>query len=152
MFNLVLSIISIALVAALAIASIYYVGSQVENQRARADAAGAINNSEQIIGAINFYRTDRAGRMPAQIGDLVTAGYLSDIPPGDWAFGENSVTLSVQDERGCRLVNALYNGHNFVYVGEVGETRSYLDGEVTITNPDKGCYAVGDAGGEESDD
>ena len=54
MFNLIISIISIALVAALALASIYYGGEAFNKGTTDADASTIINQGQQIQAAIRI--------------------------------------------------------------------------------------------------
>lgn len=79
MFQLIVSVIAIALVAILAAASIYYGGSAFTNSNAKGAAAALINSGEQIAGANTLYSVDHTAGAAA-IGDLVTANYLSALP------------------------------------------------------------------------
>lgn len=79
MFQLIVSVIAIALVAILAAASIYYGGSAFTNSNAKGAAAALINSGEQIAGANTLYSVDHTSSAVA-IGDLVTNNYLSALP------------------------------------------------------------------------
>jgi len=84
MFSLIITIISIALVAALALATLYYGGSAFNKGAAGATAARLINEGQQVNGAVALYQADvGAGSTATVITDLaglVTAGYLSSVP------------------------------------------------------------------------
>lgn len=54
MFSLIISIIAIALVAALALASIYYGGSAFQEGSADAEASTAVNQGQQIQAAVTM--------------------------------------------------------------------------------------------------
>jgi hypothetical protein len=84
MFSLIITIISIALVAALALATLYYGGSAFNKGAAGAVAARLINEGQQINGAVALYQADVGAGSTAVVAttlaDLVTAGYLSSVP------------------------------------------------------------------------
>ena len=79
MFSLIITIISIALVAALALATLYYGGGAFNKSAASADATKLTNQATQLQGAAELYRADR-GAYPATMADLVTHNYLKSIP------------------------------------------------------------------------
>ncbi len=90
MFSLIISIIAIALVAALALASIYYGGSAFQEGAADATASTVVNQGQQIQGA--FTMADVAGYdlTDTNTGDftgtetlterLVVGSYLKEQP------------------------------------------------------------------------
>ena len=75
MFSLIITIISIALVAALAVASIYYGGNAFTKGGDAAKAAQFINEGQQIAGAVTLANADAA--VHALQADLVTGQYLT---------------------------------------------------------------------------
>lgn len=91
MFSLIISIIAIALVAVLAIATLWYGTSAYIDQRVEAGAAQIINESEQIEGAILAYNVEN-GHPPTicdevndsncteSLQELIDAGYLKSAP------------------------------------------------------------------------
>lgn len=95
MFNLIITIISIALVAVLAVATIYYGGSVWSKQGEEAAAVRVLNEAAQVKGAVELYRNDHAGSAPADLNAL-TPHYLKTIPAGSassWAVvGQHAVT------------------------------------------------------------
>ena len=78
MFSLIISIIAIALVAALAGASVYYGGSAFNKGTAGADASTLINGGQQVNGAVALAKAD-AVTVEADITVLEPA-YLTQIP------------------------------------------------------------------------
>lgn len=82
MFSLIITIISIALVAALALATLYYGGSAFNRGSASAEAARLINEGQQVNGAVAIAQADAAagGTVSATWGDLVTNQYMSQLP------------------------------------------------------------------------
>lgn len=80
MFSLIITIISIALVAALAIATLYYGGSAFSQGTAKAKAATVVNHGQQITGANTLYANDFSGNYAATVQALVDAKYLASTP------------------------------------------------------------------------
>jgi len=78
MFNLIISIIAIALVVVLAGASLYYGGSAFNEGSSDATAATLINQAQQIQASATLYSATEGGS-PADITDL-EGEYLSAIP------------------------------------------------------------------------
>ncbi len=93
MFSLIITIISIALVAALALATLYYGGSSWTRGNAASNAATVTNQGQQIRGAMELYYADHSA-YPASLQDLVTGDYLKTIPvpPAMLAFETGLVT------------------------------------------------------------
>jgi type II secretory pathway pseudopilin PulG len=79
MFSLIVTLVSIALVAALALATLYYGGSSWLRGNAAANAATVTNQGQQIRGAMELYYTDHS-EYPASLQDLVTGEYLKTVP------------------------------------------------------------------------
>ena len=79
MFSLIITIISIALVAALALATLYYGGAAFNKSAATADATKLISQSQQLQGAAELYKAD-TGAYPVSMADLVAQNYLKSIP------------------------------------------------------------------------
>lgn len=79
MFALIISIISIALVALLAVATIYYGGDVATNasDAARKDRIAA--QGAQIHGAALLYYNDKQA-LPASVEVLASEGYLNSVP------------------------------------------------------------------------
>lgn len=101
MFNLIVVVISIALLAIIAVASIFYGGDAWTQSSEKANVTTLINQGQQISGAAALYKADN-GVAVATIADLETAKYLSNVPQagkittGDWAIDGSDVTISFQ--------------------------------------------------------
>ncbi len=80
MFSLIITVISIALVAVLAVASIYYGGSAMSQGTAKANASTLVNHGQQLNGANAMYKNDNGGTDVASVAGLVTGNYLSAEP------------------------------------------------------------------------
>ncbi len=100
MFALIITIISIALVAALAIASIYYGGSAFTQGSAQAQASTIVNQAQQVSAGVTLYENDNGGSAPATVSAL-TPTYLQAIPTppssasGAYTLGTNATSVSV---------------------------------------------------------
>lgn len=79
MFSLIIVLISIVLVAVLALATFYYLSDTVTEKTTQAQAVTARNQAEQIAGAMQLYRSDRSA-WPTDLAELVAEGYLRDVP------------------------------------------------------------------------
>jgi type II secretory pathway pseudopilin PulG len=118
MFSLIITIISIALVAALAVATLYYGGQQFSQGTAKANADQLISAAQQIAGANTLYANANSGLFDANaagVNDLVSNQFLSAAPsiPStvssstfDLAGGANTnqITLSVTNANVCTAV------------------------------------------------
>lgn len=79
MFSLIITLVSIALVAALAVATLYYGGSALKTGNARAAAAAISAQSQQILGAVQVFRSTQ-GRWPDSLDELVDAKLMHSLP------------------------------------------------------------------------
>jgi len=115
MFSLIITVISIALVAALAVASVYYLGGQAKSAGAKVAAAEYMNIGETIKGAINMYRATNGNQMPADIDALVAAELLGSDLGGTWALAGDNVTQADIDVDTCAIVNLMIHDEEVVY-------------------------------------
>src|SRR3546814_5196795 len=80
MFQLIVAVISIALLAALAGASIFYGGAAFSGSTAKANVSSLVNQGQQIAGAAALFRTDNGGTTPTDIAtQLVANDYLQSV-------------------------------------------------------------------------
>jgi hypothetical protein len=103
MFSLIITIISIALVAALAVATIYYGGSAWSEGQINAQAGTLLNQAQQIAGAVEIHRA-QTGMWPADIGTLTSNGeWLREAPSpgaaadGAWVVGSGGGAVTLED-------------------------------------------------------
>ncbi len=96
MFQLIVAVISIALVAALAIASIYYGGKAFNQGTLKANVTTLVNAGQQISGAQALYLTEK-GSTTGDIQYLYNgSAYLSGAPSvssiagGQWTLKPNA--------------------------------------------------------------
>lgn len=118
MFSLIITIISIALVAALAIATIYYGGSAFTQGSAKAKASTLVAQAQQLNGARALY-FNATGNNPTTMGDLTSGGtYLQaePLPPADvttggaWTVNASSFEVDVTSSAVCEKVNETATG------------------------------------------
>lgn len=86
MYSLMISIISIALISAMALSSIYYGGASLNEGTTDADVAAIIHQGQQIQGAITMANIDRnatAQAISGATGSLVSEEYLQEAPTFD---------------------------------------------------------------------
>ncbi len=124
MFSLIISIIAIALVAALAGASVYYGGAAFNKGTSDATYAAMVNQAEQINGAIVLYKVegksftgdcgsgaaDDDTRGGACMTQLIAAGFLSSIPEGEavdaWKMdAQGALYTTTDDVKACIKAN-----------------------------------------------
>lgn len=107
MFNLVVTIISIALVAALALAAIYYGGDIYRGYSDRAAATRVINESTQLRAALALYRSEKAA--PAEsVEQLVSSSYLREgIQESGWLTLNKFVEVNTITNSQCETVNKM---------------------------------------------
>lgn len=110
MFSMIITIIAIALVAALAMATIFYGSSYYKDGQARAAATKTLAQGNQITGALELYKADKGG-LPTGTSDdikqaLLTNNYLRTWPADAWQLRDDYVVRSDLDETACKMVNA----------------------------------------------
>lgn len=122
MFSIIIAVVSIALVAILAAAVIYYGGDAFNSGSGKAKAAEIINQAEMIKGAFTAYKVSEGdisinesvcdaanGVYDGCLEPLITAQYLTDIPQGaeGWYIdGDKSLRRTVAtDFKACAIAN-----------------------------------------------
>lgn len=120
MFSLIITIVSIALVAAVALATLFYGGNAFRQGTADAQATKVLNQAQQLLAASELYYADK-GAWPPNVPSLVTGGYLTSLPvalgpvanawaaPGDWTMpvsGEPVFLIETKDPETCRSLNS----------------------------------------------
>lgn len=79
MFSIIITIIAIALVAALALATLYYGGDSFNKGGSAARASQIVAQGQQVLGAAELFRADR-GRWPHSMEEMVSLNYLKGVP------------------------------------------------------------------------
>ena len=116
MFSLIISIIAIALVAALALASIYYGGDAFQEGTAKAEASTIVNQGQQIQAAVTMSEIDEKPVTNLQT-DLVavTPSYLKEVPgvrDENWELTPTNdfLIMQVNSLKICQYVEAAFDG------------------------------------------
>lgn len=112
MFSLIIIIISILLVGALALATVYYGHTSLLSGSESAVMSRVLNEGSQVEAAIRLFRVEQH-RVPDSIGDLVEKSYLAALPPGrheleasKFHFGDGYVFSTVSESTMCEAINA----------------------------------------------
>lgn len=79
MMSFIISIISILLVAILALVSVLYVSDALNKGSSMARATESINQGTQILAAMDLFKVDH-GRYPDDVQELVDFNYLKEVP------------------------------------------------------------------------
>lgn len=80
MFNLIVAIISISLIASMAAASIFYGGGVFSTSGAKADTNALVSQGQQIQGAQQLHMVSNSGVAETALSGLVSEGYLKAEP------------------------------------------------------------------------
>lgn len=109
MFQLIVAVISIALIAALAIASIFYGGDAFTKSSEKANVTTLINQAQQIAGAAALYKTDKGVNVYTDLatpydvdsGSTLVGEYLANAPTaskiatGPWQIVNGKVVVEL---------------------------------------------------------
>lgn len=150
MFQLIIAILSIALIATLAIASVYYGGDAFTTGTAKAGASTIVSQAQQISAADVLYQNDNAGAHAADVAALVTANYLQAAPQMPATVGDNLeldnatglVFGGVANEAICEKVNAQLGVTDTPTATD--STAASLDTAIT---EQYGCASIDDGSG-----
>lgn len=98
MFQLIIAVISIALIAVLAAAAIFYGGSAFSENQVRAMHAKYSNGALQIQSAMDYYKAERiaypGGTSEEKMTALIDNFYLESQPEGAWIISDDNRTIS----------------------------------------------------------
>jgi len=133
--QLIVAVISIALVAALAIASIFYGGDAFTKSSTKAQVTTLINQGQQIAGAAALFKTDN-GYAPTDIeADLVNGDiqYLANLPTGtkstsgNWEISGDATRIAVVPTAAADLCGADSGGDEYCTDGNGGAGQAYFE-------------------------
>lgn len=110
MSSIIITVVAIVLVAILAIAGMFYGGTAMLGKRNDATAAQVINQSSQIVGAVELFKTNNAGTSPATAQALVDGGYLRDMPNTSWHFSDDAIVRTDLTDKECAAINKRLTG------------------------------------------
>lgn len=139
MLNLIITVISIALVAVLAAASVFYGGRAWSEGSVSASASHVISSSQQVAAGITLYNNNEASMPPSivsaaggpvsvesVVSDLISRGIMTSTPslPANTSNfnvqivsnNNRRVTATISSEDICNKVNERSSGANSPYV------------------------------------
>lgn len=110
MFSLIITIISIALVAALALATIFYGGQIFQNSKEKTATMQTLQQGTQITGALELYKADHgsiaAGTSAEIQATLLTEDYLKSWPSDSWQLQNGYAVQTGLTLESCTAINA----------------------------------------------
>jgi len=115
MFQLIVAVISIALVAVMIIAAMWFGGDVFAESKQRSMYAEHVNAAAQIDGALQLYYQEN-GAFPrdasgnalqdgALVQALVSGKYLNSPPNGEWRVSADQLYKPVADVNQCAILN-----------------------------------------------
>ena len=109
MFSLIITSAAIVLVAALALATIFYGSDAFNKGTEKAMAARAIQEGNQIIAALEVYRADTealpSGDAETIKNTLLSGDYLKQWPNNEWTLETGYAKRTGLNESECLAVN-----------------------------------------------
>jgi type II secretory pathway pseudopilin PulG len=159
MVNLIITLISIALIAIVAVAALYNGGDAFRQGSANASAAQLVNAGQQISAANILYANDNGGTYATAVADLTANGeYLSSIPrvpegfevSNDLTNGGNDsnliqVTSSDPAVEVCESVNK-QGGYDETTVTTANTNGDFVLADSAAITQTFGCYGDDTAG------
>lgn len=105
MFSLIVTVVAVALVAALGLATFYYGGTAFKDHSTKAKAAQVVMEGQQISAAVDLYRA-KNNALPPTLDTLTLNGeYLSSRPNSSWSFSTDYVVYPMSDIEACKKAN-----------------------------------------------
>ena len=134
MFSLIISLVSIALVAGLAMATLFYLGPGLNNATEKVGATKLINETEQIQGAIAMFRADHK-RLPTSLEELSQdSAYLRQLPSGFWR--SNLAYIQTTDSAVDPQVCLAFNKHKGVPLVPSCDDPAYQSMVICCSEPE----------------
>lgn len=109
MVSLIITIIAVALVAALVLATMYYGGNAGADANSKAKVAKVAAEGTQISGAFELYRVQEKG-LPTGTPDAIkrtleSAKYVTAFPQGDWELRHHFAVRTDVTDKECIGLN-----------------------------------------------
>ncbi|ANY85485.1 hypothetical protein BB934_45535 (plasmid) [Microvirga ossetica] len=109
MFQLIVAVVSVLLIAVLSVAAFWYGGEVYSEASATRHFIEYTNGAMSIEGGLQLYH-DEHGRYPPEIDGalvqkLVEGNYLAAAPEGDWIVDSARVSRTIKDEATCAAIN-----------------------------------------------
>ncbi len=128
MFSLIISIIAIALVAALALASIYYGGDAFQEGTSKAEASTVVNQGQQVQAAVTMSEIDEKPVTDATLAILVTNDYLKEVPgvrDQNWKLNGDNIEMNVINADVCAYIEAAFDGQPALGADAAGDEQAF---------------------------
>lgn len=118
MFSMIIAVVSLVLVAGLALATVFFGGDQFLQGKTDAEVARYVSESQQIAGAVQLFQAENHGSMPTDLEDDLVGYYLKDMPRAgkDWEVGDDVLIKGVTDITTCERVNQRANWKNPTWI------------------------------------
>lgn len=132
MFQLILGVIALTVVAAITAATVFYGGDSFTDSASKAEYLKHKNASVQIEAALKIKQaTTSDGISTATVDSLVSDGILKSRPIGEsvnWAISNGLILKELTDEESCMIVNSgAPNGKKVCHVcGTIDDTNDNL--------------------------
>jgi len=112
MFQLIVAVIAIMLVAIMVLASLWWGGYIFTDSKIRAEYAQNMNSAAQIEGAMQLYYNDNASHVPGansaeRLQHLLSTNYLKEIPAGEWVVDADTLYKPIRDLQYCADMNRI---------------------------------------------
>lgn len=107
MFSVIIVVISIALVALVALATMYFGGDTFLQGKPESEAARYINEGQQVSAAIRLYQAENHGELPSDLRADLVGHYLKDMPESgaNWNIASDAIVKAVENAETCETVN-----------------------------------------------
>lgn len=123
MVNLIITLISIALIAIVAVAALYNGGDAFRQGSANASGAQLVNAAQQISAANILYANDNGGSYATSLASISDGSYLSSIPRVPAGF-------SVEDDIDGNRIEIRASGGSAEVCEAVNKQGGYGDNEI----------------------
>ena len=140
MFSLIITVISIALVAALAVSTLYFGGDAFNAGSDKAKAATIVNQAQQIDGANTIFRLD-TGALASDLADDLVPEYLASTPQVNDNISSNSYSLAADGTITLDTVTATVCDEVNAQVGVDEEVAYSSESELAAQGVQYGCTA-----------
>jgi len=111
MFQLIIVVIAILLMAAMIIAGMWVGGEVFSESKQRALYTEYMNAASQIEGAAQLYYQENASFPPGEDEDflnaLVAGEYLKNIPQGGWKVSQTDLYRPIDSAETCEIMNRI---------------------------------------------
>lgn len=104
MFSLIISLVAIALVVVLAVATMWYGGDAFTKNKVKSNVATVMAAGNQISGAVEAYKANY-GSAPTTLDELVSKKLLNNVPQGSWQFANDYIVQGAVSQAECTEAN-----------------------------------------------